>query len=152
MYETLLTEAEKDSVEVVEIPFLCMQGLYCDRVIGIKKGMTTAEKACILAEELGHYHTSVGDILDQHKPINRKLENRARRWGYEKLVPLEKFISAFEAGVQNRLDLTEYLDVTEKFLLAVLKHYQEKHGKYRRVGNYIIVFEPLIVFREICAF
>ena len=149
MYETLLTEAQKENVEVAEIPFLRVKGLYCDRIIGINKGMTTAEKACILAEELGHYHTSAGNILDQEQLANRKLEKRARRWGYEKLVPLDKLIEAFNAGVQNRHDLTEYLDVTEKFLLAALKHYQEKHGKYRRVGNYIIVFEPLMVFREI---
>lgn len=150
MYETLLDEAQQEYIDVYEFPFRGrIQGLYWDKTIGICRDVTSAEKACILAEELGHYYTSIGDILNQDKLMNRKQENRARRWGYEKLVPLEKFISAFEAGVQNRLDLTEYLDVTEKFLLAVLKHYQEKHGKYRRVGNYIIVFEPLIVFREI---
>lgn len=87
--------------------------------------------------------------MDQEKQINRKLESRARRWGYEKLVPLDKFVAAFEAGVQSRDELTEFLGVTVDFLLAVLKHYQKKYGKCRRVENYIIVFEPLMVFRDI---
>lgn len=149
MYETLLTEARKENVEVAEIPFLRVNGLYCDRVIGIRQSLTTTEKACVLAEELGHYHTSAGNILNQKQLVNRKLEKRARRWGYEKLVPLDKLVEAFNAGVQSRHELTEYLEVTEIFLLEVLKYYQEKHGQYRRVGNYIIVFEPLMVFREI---
>ena len=149
MYETLLTEAQKENVDVAEIPFLRVKGLYCDKVIGINKGMTTAEKACILAEELGHYHTSVGNILDQQQLVNRKQEHKARRWGNERLVPLDKLIEAFNAGVQNRHELTEFLDVTEEFLLEALKHYQEKYGKMRRIENYVIVFEPLMVFREI---
>jgi len=32
MYETLLTEAQNENVEVVEIPFLQMKGLYCNKV------------------------------------------------------------------------------------------------------------------------
>lgn len=150
MYNTLLSEAERERVEVVEYLFQGrLKGLYYNRTIGIHRNATSVEKACILAEELGHYHTSVGDILDQDKLVNRKLENRARRWGYEKLVPLDKLISAYKAGIQNRHDLTEFLGVTEEFLLAVLRHYQEKYGKCQRVGSYIIVLEPLMVFREI---
>lgn len=33
--------------------------------------------------------------------------------------------------------------------MAVLKHYQQKLGQQCRVGSYIVVFEPLMVFREI---
>jgi len=111
--------------------------------------MTTTEKACILAEELGHYHCSVGDILNQVQLLTRKQENRARRWGYEKLVPLDKLIEAFNAGVQNRHDLTEFLNVTEEFLLQTLKHYQGKYGLQCRIGEYVICFDPLMVLKEI---
>lgn len=149
MYETLLTEARKENVEVAEIPFLRVNGLYCDRVIGIRQSLTTTEKACVLAEELGHYHTSAGDILNQKPLVNRKVEKRARRWGYEKLVPLDKLIEAYNAKVQSRYELIEFLDVAEEFLLEAIKHYQQKYGQYRRIGNYIIIFEPLMVFREI---
>lgn len=149
MYETLLTEARKENVEVAEIPFLRVKGLYRDRVIGIRQSLTTTEKACVLAEELGHYHTSAGNILNQKQLVNRKLEKRARRWGYERLVPVNKFIDAFNAGVQNRHELIDFLDVAEGFLLEAIKHYQQKYGPLHRVNNYVIVFEPLMVFREI---
>lgn len=150
MYETLLSEAQKERIDVIEFPFWGkVKGLYLDKVIGINPDLTTPEKACVLAEELGHYYTSYGDILDQDELNNRKQENRARRWGYEKLVPLDKFIEAFNAGVQNRHDLTEFLNVTEEFLLAALKHYRCKYGLQLRLGEYIICFEPLMVCKEI---
>ena len=31
-----------------------------------------AEKACVLAEELGHHYTTIGDIIDQKESENRK--------------------------------------------------------------------------------
>jgi Zn-dependent peptidase ImmA (M78 family) len=150
MYETLLNEAHEEKLEVVELHFRGrIKGLYCDRVIGINRNMTTAEKACVLAEELGHYHTSVGDILDQSQVVNRKQEKRARRWGYERLVPLDKLIEAYEAGVRNRQELSGFLGVTEKTFLAALKHYQGKLGLQHQIRNYIFFFEPLMIFKEI---
>ncbi|MTI95418.1 MAG: ImmA/IrrE family metallo-endopeptidase [Firmicutes bacterium] len=149
MHEKLLVEAEKERIKVVEFPFQKVKGLYCEKVIGLRQGMTTAETVCVLVEELGHYHTSSGDILDQSNIINRKQERRACAWGYERLVPLGKLINAYEAGVQSRHDLAEYLTVTEEFLLAVLKYYREKHGLQHQLGNYIIYFEPLMIFKAI---
>lgn len=150
MYETLLNAAHEEKLEVLELHFRGrIKGLYCDRVIGINRNMTNAEKACVLAEELGHYHTSVGDILDQNQLVNRKLERRARRWGFERLVPLNKLIEAYGAGVRNRQELSEFIGVTEKTLLAALKHYKEKHGLQYQVGGYIICFEPLMIFKTV---
>lgn len=37
-----------------------------------------AEKACVLAEELGHHYTAVGDIIDQSYYSNRKQELRGK--------------------------------------------------------------------------
>jgi hypothetical protein len=76
MYETLLQEAHEEEIEVVCIPLHGkLKGLYSCNVIAINSNTATeAEKACILAEELGHYHTTVGDILDQSKTQNRKQE------------------------------------------------------------------------------
>ena len=69
MYESLLSEAEKEHLEVIYYPFRGkIKGLYYDKVIAISRHIdTTAEKTCILAEELGHYYTSAGNILDQYK-------------------------------------------------------------------------------------
>ncbi|MFQ9811247.1 MAG: hypothetical protein ACLRYB_18370 [Segatella copri] len=42
-------------------------GLYADGCAWINKDMKSNRKYCILAEEIGHYETSVGNILDQEK-------------------------------------------------------------------------------------
>lgn len=127
MYEELLSEVDIKVFEVDLPPSI--KGLYCDNIVWInKKLQTVAEKTCILAEELGHHHTSVGDILDQTDVRNRKQELLARRWAYERLVPLRAIVQAYRLGARNRYELAEYLGVTEDFLEAALKRYQEKYG------------------------
>ena len=79
MYEELLKEAEREGVEVISWSLKGnVKGLYYDRVIALNKNIsTTAEKTCILAEELGHHYTSTGDTLidiKENKTIIRKQE------------------------------------------------------------------------------
>lgn len=150
MYETLLQEAHGERVEVISIPLKGrLKGLYYDKTIAINKNIdTTVEKTCILAEELGHYYTTVGNIVDQKQVFNSRLERRARAWGYQRLVPLDKLILAYRQGVRTRYELAEFLGVTEQFLDDVLKYYKEKYGPYRQVGNYYICFEPLAIIQD----
>ena len=111
-YKTLLDEAENEKIEIVEMEFLSKRtkGFYEDNIIGLSKYIdTTAERTCILAEELGHYYTTVGDILDQSKIENRKQELIARRWAVNQLIRVEDFINAFNEGVSNRAELAEFL-------------------------------------------
>ena len=149
-YDDLISELDKEGVEVIEYPFgnRALKGLYVDNVIVINKAITTdAEKTCILAEEYGHYRTTYGNILNQKNVSNIKQEKRARNWAYEKLIPLEKLIEAYEAGVRNCYDLAEFLGVMEDFLQDALKHYAEKFGLYVNQADYLIYFSPLGIFR-----
>ena len=92
--------------------------------IAIRKSIETdKEKACILAEELGHYYTTVGDILDQNDSNNRRQELIARKWAYEKILPIENILFAVQDGHTEIWDMAEYLDVDEKFLRDALKCY-----------------------------
>ncbi|MFB9331031.1 ImmA/IrrE family metallo-endopeptidase [Paenibacillus aurantiacus] len=145
-YESLLRAAEREGVDVYERTMRpAIKGLYGDNVIWINRFLpTTAEKGCVLAEELGHYHTTSGDILDQQQLENRRQEKRARNWAYEKLVPLSGIVRAYQAGVKGRFELAEHLDVIEDFLEQAIKHYREKHGRLAVFeGKYIIYFDPL---------
>jgi len=145
LYEKLYREAEQHRIDIYEKPMSPRnKGLYADSIIWINKGIPTrAEKACILAEELGHYHTSVGDITDQTDLRHRKQECRARQWAYETLVPLEKIVQAHLARVASRYELAEYLGVTEEFLQEAINRYREKYGIYKKTGNHIIHFDPV---------
>lgn len=151
MYETLLKEAEKENVEVISLPLRGrIKGLYCDGVIAINKSLsTTAEKTCVLAEELGHYHTSYGNIIDATITVNRKQEVRAKRWAVNRLVPLKKIIKAYEAGCRNFYEIAEYLGITEKFLIESFNTYNHMYGKYKVCGQYTIYFEPPGVYKNI---
>ncbi|AEG59341.1 ImmA/IrrE family metallo-endopeptidase [Desulforamulus ruminis] len=148
LFERLLKEADEHNIRVYENPLSSkIKGLYGDGIVWLNRRLPTSiEKSCVLAEELGHYHTSSGDILNQKDIRNRKQEKRARNWAYEKLVPLEKFIEAYEAGVCNRYELAEFLDVTEEFLEQAIVHYKEKHGLFIQVGKHLVYFEPFGVF------
>lgn len=144
-YEKLLEEAQQHGVDIYEKPMQPRnKGLYSDKVIWINKHIETSiEKACVLAEELGHYHTSAGDIIDQSNLNNRKQEKRAHAWAFEKLVPLEKIVQAHKIKPKNKYELAEFLGVTESFLDEALKRYMEKYGLSTKFENYVICFEPL---------
>lgn len=145
-YENLLAEAHKYSIDVYEMPMLPRnKGLYADEVVWVNKYTpTTVGKACILAEELGHYHTSAGDILDQHDVRNRKQELRARQWAYQCMIPLDRIVQAHQARISGRYDLAEYLGVTEEFLQSAIDRYRDKYGLFATYNEkYIICFDPL---------
>lgn len=145
MYEKLLREASEQGVDIYEKPLMPrIKGLYSDDIIWINKHLTTtSEKACILAEELGHYHTSAGNILDQSKVQNRKQELKARSWAYEKLFSLQKIVQAHKSGIRNSYELAEFLGVTEEFLIEAIQRYREKYGLFTTIDNYTICFDPL---------
>ncbi len=142
-YEDLINEVSSDVI-IVEKSFKSdAKGLCKGNKIGIRKDIeTTSEKTCILAEELGHYHTTTGNILDQSDTMNRKQEYRARLWGYNKLVGLRGIVDAFEHDCQNLYDMADYLNVTEKYLEEVIFCYKNKYGICVEMDNYIIYFYP----------
>lgn len=147
MYEALLREAEQQGLSIYEKPMSSkIKGLYADNVICINKNIPTAtEKACILAEEMGHYHKTAGDILDQSDIRSRKQEKVARTWAYRRLIPLSCFVQAHRQGVRNRYELAQFLNVTECFLDESLKRYQEIYGTHTRYGCFTISFDPLLI-------
>lgn len=142
-YEQLLSSSGENII-VVEKNFKSQaKGLCKGNKIGISKAISTStEKACILAEELGHYYTTVGNILDQSSVSNRKQELRARMWAYNRQIGLLGIIKSYEHGCRNLYDMAEYLEVTEEFLKDALERYRQKYGMYTAVDNYIIYFEP----------
>ena len=101
-YEQLLTAADQEGLLVKEQTLTGHDGLIRGRRIAIRKNIETqAEKSCVLAEEIGHYRTSSGNILDQNKVESRKQEYRARLYGYNLKIGLAGLIRAYEAGCGN---------------------------------------------------
>lgn len=116
--------------------------IYKNRIAIHKDIPTLAEKSCILAEELGHYHTTYGSILNQSSISHRKQEYRARLYGYNLKVGLLGIIKCYENGCRTLYEMAELLDSTEEYLNEVISAYRSKYGMYTTVDNYIIYFAP----------
>ena len=144
-YENLLTAADQEGLLVKEQPLQMADGLLINKRIAIRKNLSThTEKACVLAEELGHYYTTSGNILDQNEVTNRKQELRARLWAYNHQIGLIGIIRAYEHGCRNASEMAEYLNVTEAFLQDALSCYRSKYGICVEFDNYIVFFIPAL--------
>lgn len=142
-YEALLDEAYEEGLIVKEKPLQYNNGRIKGNRIAIRKDIETSiEKADVLAEELGHHYTSVGNILDLSIAQNRKQERQARLWAYNKRIGLMGLIRAYEAGCKSRYEAAEYLEVTEEFLEDAICCYREKYGICASVDNYVVYFIP----------
>ena len=142
-YEKIEQKAYDEGLQIDYVPFRSerIKGLYCNGSIAInEKIRTSAEKTCVLAEELGHYYTSSGNILDLCDVANRQQERTARLWAYNKQIGLIGIVQAFEAGCRNRYEMAEFLGVTERFLQDALEIYAEKFGTSVTIDNYMIIF------------
>lgn len=142
-YEALLDEACDMGLTVKEKPLKYNNGRIKGNRIAIRQDIDTEkEKACVLAEELGHYYTSVGNILDMTSAVNRKQERQARLHGYNRLIGLIGLVNAYEHGCQSRYEIAEYLEVTEEFLEECIECYRNKYGICKQVDNYVVYFIP----------
>lgn len=142
-YEQLLETARQEHLLVKECPLLENNGLISGKRIAIRKNITThTEKACVLAEELGHHYTTSGNILDQSKVENRKQEFRARMWAYNKQIGLIGIVNAWKHGCRSQYETAEFLGVTEEFLRDSIAAYRSKYGQCCCVDNYAVYFEP----------
>ncbi len=148
-YETLLDEAVNNGLIVKEKPLKSSDGRIKGNKIAIRQDIkTTVEKSCVLAEELGHYHTTVGDITDLSDPKNRKQERQARFWGYNKLIGLTGIVNAYKRGCQDIHEMAEFLDVTEEYLKEAIDCYQDKYGVCTTIDNYTVFFIPYLTVME----
>lgn len=148
-YERLLMDADKHGITVLEVNLKANDGLIYDDLILIDKKLRTyREKSCVLAEEIGHFETSVGDIINQAIAENRKQEYRARLWAYDKQVGLMGLVNAFNSGCHSFFEMSEFLDVTEEFLTDAINCYRSKYGLFTTLDNYVIYFDPFGIFKK----
>lgn len=148
-YDDLLTEAYNNSLITKEKPLRANKGRIYGNRIAIKNDMSEVEKKCVLAEELGHHYTAVGDILDQSLDRNRKQELRGRLVAYNKLIGLRGLVDAYTHHCHTLSEAAEYLEVTQEFLEEAVNCYRNKYGVYTEVDNYVIMFEPNLAILEL---
>ena len=143
-YENLLLEAEKEDINVLEINIGTSKkyGRYLDNTIIINSNMTDIEKYEVLAEELGHHHTTSGNITDLNDVRNKKLELVARRDSYKLLVEPNDIVESMRHGANDIYDMAEYVQVTVDTLLNIIEDWKKQYGVGVLVGNYYLQLEP----------
>lgn len=119
-------------------------GLYVDGSIALKKGMDDEKTTDILAEELGHHFTTVGNIVKIKDTSDMKQEQNARLYAYNLRIGLTGLLCAFKAHCQTAYDIAKYLGVSEEFLLEAIERYRQIYGIGTMVDNYYIRFEPTL--------
>ena len=121
-YDELLYEANEKGLEIVEKYFKSdAKGLCKGNKIGIRKDLSSNEKACVLAEEIGHYETTVGNIIDR-------------------MLSIEEIFEATEHPCNNLYEVAEFLGVTEEFLLEALEIFKKRYGHSYTYNGKTIIF------------
>ena len=54
-------------------------------------------------------------------------------------------MEAHNYGVSNLYELAEYVQLSEEYIVEILKHYKNKYGIGTNYGEYLITFDPLRV-------
>lgn len=144
-YDELLILADSEGLTTKEKPLKANDGRITGKRIAIRKDIeTSAEKSCVLAEELGHFYTSSGNIINQHDISNRKQEYRARLKGYEIKIGLSGIIDCYKHGCQSIHDMAEFLEAPEEYIREVIECYKGKYGLHVQYNEYLIIFDPTL--------
>lgn len=146
-YEALMLQYPQLTIKEMSNMPKGLAGLIVGSEIHLDKKRSKYERHGILAEEIGHYETTYGDITNVNDLRNWKLELVARRWGYEKIVSLDKLIECHETGYKTLDDVCMYLEVTPKYLETSIAHYLSRHGISVLHQGYELFFDPLDIRR-----
>mgnify|MGYP001030078137 FL=1 len=147
-YEKLIVKAENLGAEVREIDFGTdkKSGRCLNNRIYINSRMSEIDKYEVLAEELGHYKTTHGNILNQNSVINRKLENVARREGFNIIVEPNDVVEAIRNNAFAMHEIAEYVHVSVETFFDILENWKKKYGTGIQVGTCYLQFEPCFYF------
>lgn len=132
-YNILIDEVLDMGIVFKEIPLSHNKewGLCKGNFIAVNKNLNTAQKKCVLAEELGHFYTTTDNIIDLKNIRNAKQEEVARRWSYRKLIPIQDLINISKTGIKYDYEVAEELGVTISFLHACIDYYKCRYGTNR---------------------
>lgn len=95
-----------------------------DSYIALSNALHGSEEKEIAAHELGH--CECGGFYNRYSAyeVKAKVEYRADKWAYRKLVPVRAVRRAMKKGVQTPWELAEVFDVSCEYIGKALEHYR----------------------------
>jgi len=125
-------------------------------IIGISTKIENDEDQLmlVLAEELGHHFTSVGESVGPYyhhaDRVNLdKVEEAALRWACDTLVPTEELISCIKNSTDTLHDVSKRLHVSKKILHEKLRFLSLQHSFIQINDNLALVLSG---FPNICLY
>lgn len=142
---SLLELAEKENILIEDFDFQgSFLGLYIKYpghipIILLDKRLPYCSPLtrCVLAEEIGHHFTMLGDSVRQRANyIDRlkvsKIEKAALKWAGKFLIPDEDLYKTLKRGQPSIYELAQNFNVTEDFIRTRLQIFKEEEYALRR--------------------
>lgn len=151
LYEQWLQKADDIGLSVVEgVPFESQaKGLICGDCIGLNQNIeTTAEKACVLAEEVIHSQVNVGNIRDQRLSENSRQERKTRKILHKNLANVRTIAYLLKNGCKNSNEIADKMGITEELLLEAISGYKEEYGIFIPLEDDVLFFEPTLYLKS----
>lgn len=130
-FEELENEASILGINVInyDIPIPEMNAAYLNSEgverIFLREGGTISERACWIAEELGHHHTGQNQVLRYRCVDDWRAEARARRWAHMRLLTPDSIHTAAR-NTDDIFEIAEVLGVSVEFLRESIDDFESK--------------------------
>lgn len=123
-----IADKEGIIIDIVKFKSKNILGMYFKEegippIIGINKSIENDERLLrtVLAEEIGHHFTSIGDLTSEcftysETLIKCKYEKLARKWASDFLIQDSELIAALKKGITTTYDLANLFFVTEELI------------------------------------
>lgn len=150
-----LIDDESIMLEEVNFKSKSIEGIYFKAsdlypIIGINKNLINNSKKYIsvLAEELGHHFTSIGNLVSEcityREKLNKsKQEKRARIWAANFLISDKEIIRAILQNINTLYGLSLHFNVTEEIIKYKLLSIYLKEDKFR-ISKLMIMEDEII--------
>lgn len=154
--DALLDLANNEEIEIYYTDKIAddIKGLYINRqglkIISLLNSLkqNNAKLIEILAEELGHHFTSVGNYVSPNKDYSSKImidkcENKALKWACEFLITEEEIIHIINSNITCVYEIAEILEVSVEFLLKRLEFLSRKKNMLDLGNNRFLILTNL---------
>lgn len=102
-------------------------------VILLNSHRPSCVQLAVMAEEIGHFRTCVGDALNQHAIASVKTEKAGRADAFRSILPARKLSAALRSGTCTLWELSESFGLPERFISDAFEYYSRAGDL--RLGN-----------------
>ena len=122
--------ADDNQIDVDYFPMTALTSLATPDAIAmdVDKLDSSQEEKAVLGHELGHCMTGSFYRVNSGFETRGRMEARANRWAYEKLLPWEDLQVALRSGITEPWALSEHFELPQWFISRAIDYYVNTCG------------------------